>query len=151
MRAGAGIRAKRSTPAWAVAVSRGALLLAPLSGLLGCYGSEESSDASDTSQEPTTVLSPEEETQYTQSVAESRQLLDQGDAQKSLAVLERSAKLNPDGFAVHNNYCVAYGILQLRDQAVAECQRALEIEPSSQLAKNNLNWVSGIKPAALPE
>jgi Flp pilus assembly protein TadD len=124
----------------------GALVLAPL-GLVGCYGADEESDAD----EAPTVLTPQAEAEYTQTIDESRQLLDKGDAQKSLAALERSAQLNPDGFAVHNNYCVAYGILQLRDQAVAECQRAVELDPNSQLAKNNLNWVSGIKPAPVPE
>jgi hypothetical protein len=58
--------------------------------------------------------------------------------------------LNPQSFAVHNNLCVAHGILSHRDDAVAACQRALEIEPDNQLAKNNLGWVSGIAAPAVP-
>jgi hypothetical protein len=46
---------------------------------------------------------------------------------------------------VHNNLCVAYGMLQRKDEAVASCQHALKIDPNNQLGKNNLGWVSGIK------
>jgi hypothetical protein len=46
---------------------------------------------------------------------------------------------------------VAFGILGSREQAIPECQRALEIDPDNQLGKNNLNWVSGLPPAVLPE
>jgi len=148
------------TPAWIVAVSRGALVLAPL-GFFGCSsGTDTSTAATDDANEvinenPPVVLTQAEEVEFAASVDESRALIDRGEAQESLTVLERSAKLNPDAFAVHNNYCVAYGNLGLRDQAVAECQRALEIEPDNQLGKNNLNWVSGLPPAVpaatLPE
>jgi tetratricopeptide (TPR) repeat protein len=145
----------KKTPGWIVAMSRGALVLAPL-GFFGCYGADASDDATDDTSEvidesPPVVLSPSEEAEYVATVDQSKEMLDKGDATESLVVLERSAKLNPDSFAVHNNYCVAYGLLALRDQAVAECQRALEIDPNNQLGKNNLNWVSGIKPATLPQ
>jgi tetratricopeptide (TPR) repeat protein len=143
------------TPAWIVTLSRGALILAPL-GFFGCYGADAEDASDDTSTEvspetPAVVLTPADEAEYVNTVEQSRQLLDQGDAHDGLAVLERSAQLNPDSFAVHNNFCVAYGMLALREQAIPECQRALEIDPNSQLAKNNLNWVSGLKPAVLPE
>jgi Flp pilus assembly protein TadD len=138
------------TPAWIIALGRGALALAPL-GFFGCYGSDAGDAASDETTEaiqeaPAVVLTPADEAEYVATVEQSRQLLDNGDAHDSLAVLEHSARLNPDSFAVHNNFCVAYGILALREQAIPECQRALEIDPGSQLAKNNLSWVSSLKP-----
>ena len=42
---------------------------------------------------------------------------------------------------MHNNLCVAYGLLGRKADAVAACQRALEKEPANQLARNNLSWV----------
>jgi tetratricopeptide (TPR) repeat protein len=145
----------KNTPAWIVAVSKGALILAPL-GSFGCYGADANDAATANTSEvvkesPPVVLTPAEETEYVVTVDQSRDLLEKGEAQESLAVLERSAELNPNSFAVHNNYCVAYGNLGLRDQAIAECQRALDIEPDNQLGKNNLNWVTGLTPVAPTE
>lgn len=143
------------TPTWIVALSRGALVIAPL-GLFGCYGADAGDEASNETTEttveaPAVVLAPAEEAEFVATVDQSKELLDNGNAKDGLVVLERSAQLNPDSFAVHNNICVAYGILANREQAVPECERALEIDPNSQLGKNNLNWVSGLKPAILPE
>jgi tetratricopeptide (TPR) repeat protein len=140
---------KRSVPndenkmtRWSAIASKGAIMIAPVAFLLAC-------SAGDGGVTPT-VLSPEADAEYKQQVELARQMLDKGQTQESLAPLERSRELNPDAFAVQNNYCVAYGNLGLRDQAISACERALEIEPDSQLAKNNLKWVSGIKPAIAP-
>lgn len=89
-------------------------------------------------------------TTFDQDIALARSLLDTGKAPESLAPLERAQRANPNAFAVYNNQCVAYGILEQRAEAVAACKRALEIDPSNQLGKNNLVWVEGIKPGAKP-
>jgi hypothetical protein len=119
----------------------GTLALLPMGFVMACATGE--SDGS------TRVLTPEEEAEYVQSIDMARQMLDKNEARESLPLLQRSEELKPDAFAVHNNLCVAYGMLGQRDDAVVACERAVEINPSSQLAKNNLNWVSGIAPAAI--
>jgi tetratricopeptide (TPR) repeat protein len=126
------------TRVWSKVMSRGALLIAPVALCLACSGAEGGVGPTD--------LTPEAQTEYKVQIELARQMLDKGQAQEALVPLERSRELDPDAFAVQNNYCVAFGILQRRDEAVNACQRALEIDPDSQLAKNNLNWVSGIKP-----
>lgn len=77
-------------------------------------------------------------------IATSRQLLDTGQARASLTPLARAARLAPDSFAVQNNLCVAYGILERRDEAIESCRRALTIVPEDGLARNNLAWVESI-------
>lgn len=63
---------------------------------------------------------------------------------ESLVPLARAERLRPDAFAVHNNYCVAYGLLKRKREAVESCRRALRIEPST-LARNNLAWVQSLE------
>lgn len=145
----------RKPLAWFVAGAKGAMVLAAL-GVLGCSGGEtradENTDPTVTPQEQEpVVLTPAEETELVATIDESKKLLDNNNPQQSLTPLERSVELNPNSFAAHNNLCVAYGMMNLRDKAVAECQLALEIMPDSQLAKNNLNWVSSIQPAPVTE
>jgi Tfp pilus assembly protein PilF len=80
----------------------------------------------------------------------ARTLLDAQKPLESLVPLERAERANPNSFAVYNNRCVAYGMLERREEAVAACVRALQIDPNNQLGKNNLAWVAGIKPGAKP-
>ncbi len=84
--------------------------------------------------------------EYVQQLELARSLLDAHKAEEALVLLERCKSEQPEAFAVHNNLCVAYGILQRKDEAVASCERALKIEPGNQLGKNNLAWVSSIEP-----
>jgi hypothetical protein len=77
-------------------------------------------------------------------IERARVLLAAGKARESLVPIERARRLIPEAFPVHNNLCVAYGLLKRKAEAVAACQHALTIEPSNQLAKNNLAWVQGI-------
>jgi tetratricopeptide (TPR) repeat protein len=75
----------------------------------------------------------------------SRALLDAQQARASLVPLERARRLDPDAFAVQNNLCVAYGMLERREEAMESCRRALAIQPDSGLARNNLAWVETIR------
>jgi tetratricopeptide (TPR) repeat protein len=81
---------------------------------------------------------------FGQHIERARVLLAAGRARESLVPIERARRLIPEAFPVHNNLCVAYGLLKRKAEAVAACQHALTIEPSNQLAKNNLAWVQGI-------
>jgi Flp pilus assembly protein TadD len=126
--------------AWIARVTS-TLALVPMGFMMACATSE--SDGS------TRVLTPEEDAEYIQSIEAARQMLDKGEARESLPLLQRSEELKPEAFAVHNNFCVAYGMLGQREDAVVACERAIEIDPASRIAKNNLNWVSGLAPAAI--
>jgi tetratricopeptide (TPR) repeat protein len=78
-------------------------------------------------------------------IARSRALLDSGQARASLTPLERARRLAPDAFAVQNNLCVAYGMLDRKDEAVERCRRAVALDPDDRLARNNLAWVESIR------
>jgi hypothetical protein len=83
---------------------------------------------------------------FDEELATAVKLLKSGKPGESLAPLARARLLNPSSFAVYNNQCVAYGQLQRRNEAVASCGRALEVEPKNQLGINNLAWVKRLAP-----
>ena len=74
----------------------------------------------------------------------SQLLIDQHHEMQSLPLLERAAEMQPQSALVHNNMCVAYGLLLDRDRAVQECSTATALDPKFELARNNLRWVSQI-------
>jgi len=80
----------------------------------------------------------------------SRVFLQKNDGRGALALLLPLSVENPDNPPVLNNLCVAYGILGKRKEAVAACTRCLEIDPSHQLAKANLNWVKQLPETSAP-
>jgi len=80
----------------------------------------------------------------------SRAFLDHEDAGNALPLLERARVLAPANAAVFNDLCVSHGILRDRAKAVAACRRALELEPSAQLTKNNLRWVESLPEQGAP-
>jgi|GEM_PF-2759525 len=49
-------------------------------------------------------------------------------------------KIDSKNIIVLNNLCAAYNALGQYKEGAAACQRALEIDPEYQLAKNNLQW-----------
>jgi peptidoglycan/LPS O-acetylase OafA/YrhL len=87
---------------------------------------------------------------FEEDLALGAKLVGAGNAKESLALLDRALKANPNSFAVHNNLCVAYGLLQRRDEAVQACERALGIDPTAELGRNNLAWVRTISQQSNP-
>ena len=71
-------------------------------------------------------------------------MIDQHHVTQSLPLLDRAAEMQPQSALVHNNMCVAYGLLLDRDRAVQECSTATALDPKFELARNNLRWVSQI-------
>ena len=59
---------------------------------------------------------------------------------KSIDLLKRAAQMNPGSAVVYNNLGVAYTMLQQYQNVVEACVKALQIDSSFQLAKNNLKW-----------
>jgi Tfp pilus assembly protein PilF len=92
----------------------------------------------------------DEVAEFNREIELARTALDAGKARQSLVPLARAERLRPNAFPVHNNLCVAYGVLGRKREAVASCRRALQIEPGNQLARNNLKWVEGIQGAERP-
>jgi tetratricopeptide (TPR) repeat protein len=88
--------------------------------------------------------------EYSDHMREALRLLDSGQAQESLVLLERARLLEPNSFAVYTNLCMAHAALRQKAKAVAACERAVEIDPDKQLGKNNLKWVQGLEPGAPP-
>ena len=57
-------------------------------------------------------------------------------------------KLDPQNARVGNNLGFAYGCLGDWDNGIKYCQEALNLDPSFQLAKNNLKWMQDEKAKA---
>jgi tetratricopeptide (TPR) repeat protein len=125
-------------PRWLAVAAGGVLVLVPVAW--SCFGRGA------TQRDSALTSANADTSEYLQQIELARTLLDAGKARESIVLLERCNQLQPNAVAVHNNFCVAYGILERRDEAVTACRRALEIDPANQLAKNNLRWVRGIKP-----
>jgi len=119
-------------PALLVAVAA-VLLLAPFVYLIAAGGRSEPAQGD-----------------YEREIDRAQVALRANKPRESLVPLGRAARLRPDAFAVHNNYCVAYGLLKRKRDAVEACRRALELEPGSALARNNLAWVQSIDEAKAP-
>jgi Flp pilus assembly protein TadD len=131
---------------WLGATAAGVLVLAPPVWLIIKGRAMDHGSVVTTVVTEPAVARPQDPAEFDRQLALALTLLNVGNARASLAPLERCRQLQPDAFAVHNNLCVAYGLLERGSEAVAACRRAVEIDPGSQLAKNNLGWVSGIKP-----
>jgi Flp pilus assembly protein TadD len=132
---------------WLSAVAAGVLVLVPPVWLIvkGREANQRLGLAPAIAAEPS-ATSPQDLAEYSRQFALAHTLLSAGKARESLPVLERCKQLRPEVAAVYNNFCVAYGLLERVGEAVAACRRALEIDPGSQLAKNNLARLSGMKP-----
>jgi peptidoglycan/LPS O-acetylase OafA/YrhL len=81
---------------------------------------------------------------FDETLARALTLIGGGRSYESLPLLDQAEQLAPDAFAVHNVRCVALAQLHRKADARAACQRALEIDPTSQLARNNLAWVESL-------
>lgn len=64
---------------------------------------------------------------------------------KSIGHLKKALAINPQSAIVYNNLGVAYTMLQQYQDGVDACTRALQIDTSFQLAKNNLKWAQDEK------
>ena len=126
---------------WALLGVAAALLLGPIAVLL-MYPALWRRPAVGT--QDCAALAASREAPFMDLVNCSQTLLAQHRELESLPVLQRAAALQPASAIVHNNLCVAYGLLQDRERAVRECTLATSLEPKFELARNNLRWVSQI-------
>jgi len=61
---------------------------------------------------------------------------------KSIIVLNRALKLEPNNAMIYNNLGVAYTLLQQYQNGIMACAKAITIDGNFQLAKNNLKWAT---------
>jgi len=66
--------------------------------------------------------------------------LDNNQPEKSLGPLAKARDLRPDSAVIYNDLGVAYNLLKRYDEGIAACRRAIRLDPTFQLAKNNLKW-----------
>ena len=64
---------------------------------------------------------------------------------KSLSHLNRAIELNPNSVVAYNNLGVAYTMLKQYKKGIDACTKALQIDSTFQLAKNNLKWAKDEK------
>jgi len=124
------------------------LLLGPLGALL--LHRALSDDAPRTATVSAAEARQSADAQFEALLRETQRLLDAKRAEESLAPLQRALQLRPEDARVHNNLCVAYGLLGRRGDAVAACQRALRLDPTMTRAANNLRWVSSLPERPTP-
>ncbi|MEW7291006.1 hypothetical protein [Aquimarina sp. 2304DJ70-9] len=60
--------------------------------------------------------------------------------QKCIEISNELLEVDPKSIVAFNNICSAYNQMQQWEQGARACTKALEINPSFQLAKNNLDW-----------
>jgi len=58
----------------------------------------------------------------------------------AIPVLQAVLATEPDNLIAWNNLCVAHIMQKDYTPALKECERAVQIDPTYQLAKNNLKW-----------
>lgn len=61
----------------------------------------------------------------------------------AIKLTKRSVELDPENADTRNNLCFMYGHVNRWRPAVEECERALAIRPTFDLARNNLIWAKG--------
>jgi len=61
---------------------------------------------------------------------------------RAIPVLQAVLVADPENLLAWNNLCVANTLLQDYASAMDECRHAVQIDPTYQLAKNNLKWAS---------
>lgn len=61
---------------------------------------------------------------------------------KSIEHLKRAIEINPAGAVAYNNLGVAYTLLMQFQNGIDACTKAIELDSTFQLAKNNLNWAT---------
>jgi Flp pilus assembly protein TadD len=61
-----------------------------------------------------------------------------GKHQEALAAFKRSSEINPSSSIAENNICSELNALRQWDSAIQHCKKAIELQASNQLAKNNL-------------
>jgi tetratricopeptide (TPR) repeat protein len=66
--------------------------------------------------------------------------LNNSQPEKSLDPLAKARDLRPDSAVIYNNLGVAYNLLKRYDEGIAACRQAIRLDPTFQLAKNNLKW-----------
>lgn len=66
-------------------------------------------------------------------------------AKKALPLLFKCDSLSPSNMIVYNNFGIAYMQLLDYDRAISSLQKALQIDSTFQLAKNNMNWAKSEK------
>ncbi|MFC1720136.1 hypothetical protein ACFL00_03235 [Pseudomonadota bacterium] len=59
---------------------------------------------------------------------------------KSMAASKLAVSKSPLNAMAYNNLCSAYNGMKLWYEAIAACEKAIELAPDFELARNNLNW-----------
>lgn len=68
-----------------------------------------------------------------------------GNYKQSIEVWNKALTYNNSSDLLYTNIAAAYGALQMWDEEIAACEKALSINPNFDLAKRNLNWAKQMK------
>lgn len=70
----------------------------------------------------------------------SNAYINKGMAIKSIEPLKRAIAMEPKSASAYSNLGLAYTILGAYKEGIENCEKAVQLDSSFQLAKNNLNW-----------
>lgn len=68
--------------------------------------------------------------------------------EKSIEATQKAIDSDGKQAVAYNNIAAAYGVLENWDMEIAACEKALQLKPDFQLAKNNLEWAKSQKAKA---
>jgi len=122
-----------------------ALCLICFSGLSGCgfFSDAHSDDAfAKHASDPVSAPAARNYPEFTadQWLNLSRTLYREGKYLESIGAAQTALHLKPDFAQAYNNIGAAYAGLRLWDPAIDADQRAIQLAPGMQLARNNLAW-----------
>lgn len=64
----------------------------------------------------------------------------EGDYLGCINANKKILELNPKSFDAWNNICAAYNQLQEYEKAIEACIKAIELDPTDEIARNNMEW-----------
>lgn len=70
----------------------------------------------------------------------SLHLFNRHDYTRSVVASKLAISKNPSSAVGYNNLCSAYNGMQMWSEAIAACEKAIELDPGFELARQNLNW-----------
>ncbi|MFD2564537.1 tetratricopeptide repeat protein [Aquimarina rubra] len=91
--------------------------------------------------ESNSIIQEQIAAQETDLINQGLNYINNGQYQLSIETNLKILKINPRNKFALNNIGFAYANLKNWDRGIIYCKKALDIDPSFQLAKNNLNWM----------
>jgi len=129
------------SPRWKAIATTCAVLVLPLAYLVTYYGMPRAVAAHTAARPPQSAASQQQAT-IANRINLALDYIHADQPARAIPLLDSVVKDDASNAVAWNNLCVAYTMQKSYNQAIADCQQALRIQPRFQLAKNNLAWAT---------